>query len=294
MDEVERRLAPAVNERGEPADVAPAVRLRLGLGLAPAFPLAEVPPRVADRTGSCADVRVGEQQVQVHDSRVRRQRARVVAGSRVELLGRPRLLLAELRWAQVCQRLDHVEPVRPAEEGEEVVAVIGEDRKRALLRGSCPVRIAGTACSVCGCTVVALRIPRGVPRETGEVGEASWRRRRCLRSIREIVGNSSKTIRTTGVRESTFDRLRFCFLGKDEAKPPSAAALTEPSPSACSSGDRARASGARGRRFDSCQAHLRPFRRPSPHGSAGQTCRRCRKCACGAYPGAYPGNRLAW
>ena len=50
---------------------------------------------------------------------------------------------------------------------------------------------------------------------------------------------------------------------------------------ACSSGDRARASGARGRRFDSCQAHSEPVRATQGQASSGRVAIRLqqRRCA---------------
>ena len=82
------------------------------------------------------------------------------------------VLLAELRRAQVRQRLDDVQLVRAAEKGEEVLRVIGEDRQRALLR-----QLSGEDG---GDGLLRVRVhrrraaePDGVPGERGEVRETN-------------------------------------------------------------------------------------------------------------------------
>ena len=126
------------------------------------------------------------------------------------------LLLAELRRAQVRQRLDDVQLVRAAEKREEVLGVIGEDRQRACF-GSCPVRIAGTACSVCGCTVVELRNHVAFLASEAKFGNRTASTR-CARSISAIVGNSSKTTSTTGVVEPTATVFASRLLREDELR----------------------------------------------------------------------------
>ena len=160
-------------------------------------------PHVLLIGGTCVDVRLRQEQMQVDDAGVRRERARLVARGRVELLRLPRLLVAELRRAEVRQRLDGVEPVGAAEEREEVLAVIGEDRQLALLR-----QLPGEdrRDGVLGVRVHRRRaaVPRRVPCERRRSSGSARRPRAALGSS----ARSSGTRRRRSARPASSSRRR--------------------------------------------------------------------------------------
>ena len=130
VEKVERRLSSRRQQLCEAAD-APRARVDLAslralrgllfLGLA----AAEVAPRVVDR-GHTPHVAVRQDQVQVHDPGVRRERPGL---ARDDLVLRGGDLAAERGRAQSRQRLQRDDAVAPAEHREEVVRVLRGDRE---------------------------------------------------------------------------------------------------------------------------------------------------------------------
>ena len=132
MGEVERRLLRRLDPRGELAEVACAGvgARRPGGVLLRLLGAAEVPPRAVDGR-QLSRIPLREHQVQVDDAEVVCERADPVFRGRVARLRRVR---AELLRAQVREPLDDLEVVAAAEEREQVLRMVAQDRKLVGLR----------------------------------------------------------------------------------------------------------------------------------------------------------------